>query len=273
MWCYSYFKDTPQAPPLVGPQWEMENLCLSLWHLDLHLNPDKGLAIKHSLYTKSRGRLYRRGSCCGAKHLAGLSFNAHCRDVSVFNVKVINNAKGRARPVAVKGQGGVGKTKYIFFSPFYCMAAPSELAVLLTAPDSGGFMWRSKWKWPVTFPVVLASSQTARHWTASTMSRSSLSLISSYLMLFPRCGHLLTERPGACVSVHVFPPLLRIFFLSQLKMSAVCCTKQPSMVFWIPPGSTEVIGQPVTQSVGNVCFVLLAECGKLFTEAAEQHSA
>lgn len=118
MWCYSYFKDTPQAPPLVGPQWEMENLCLSLWHLDLHLNPDKGLAIKHSLYTKNRGRLYRRGSCCGAKHLAGLSFNAHCRDVSVFNVKVINNAKGRARPVAVKGQGGVGKTKYIFFLPF-----------------------------------------------------------------------------------------------------------------------------------------------------------
>lgn len=48
MWCYSYFKDTPWAPPLVGSQWEMENLCLSLWHLDLHLNPDKGLAIKHS---------------------------------------------------------------------------------------------------------------------------------------------------------------------------------------------------------------------------------
>lgn len=30
-----------------------------------------------------------------------------------------------------------------------------DLAVLLTAADRGGFMRRSKWKWPVTFPVVL----------------------------------------------------------------------------------------------------------------------
>lgn len=172
--------------------------------------------------------------------------------------------------MAVKGQGGVVKTKYIFFSPFYCTA---ELAVLLTAADSGGFMCRSKWKWPVTFPVALASSQTARQWTASTMSCGSLSLISSYVMLFPKCGHLLTERPGACVPAHVFSLLKKKKKNSQLEMSTVCSTKQPSKAFWIPPGTTEVICQPVTQSVGNVCFMLLAECGELFAGAAEQHSA
>lgn len=31
----------------------------------------------------------------------------------------------------------------------------AELAVLLTASDSRGFMCGSKWKWPVTFPVAL----------------------------------------------------------------------------------------------------------------------
>lgn len=56
-------------------------------------------------------------------------------------------------------------------------------------------------------------------------------------------------------------------------MSTVCCTKQPSKVFRIAPGSAEVICQPVTQSVGNVCFMLLAECRELFAGAAEQHSA
>lgn len=55
MWCYSYFKDTPRAPPLVAPQWEMQNLCrpCGTW-IDLHLNPDEGLAIKHSLHQKHR---------------------------------------------------------------------------------------------------------------------------------------------------------------------------------------------------------------------------
>lgn len=136
-------------------------------------------------------------------------------------------------------------------------------------------MCRSKWKWPVTFPVVLAGFQTARQWTALTMSRGSLSLISSYVMLFPKCGHLLTERPGAFVSAHVFFSFFKTFFfsLSQLKMSTVSCTKQPSKVFWIAPGTTEVICQPVTQSVGNVCFMLLAECRELFALAAEQHGA
>ena len=153
---------------------------------------------------------------------------------------------------------------HFFSSPLYCMAAPSELAVLLTTPDSRGFMCRSKWKWPVTFPVALANSQTARYWTASTMSCRSLSLNFSYLMLFPKCGHLLTKRPGACVSAHVFFSFFKFFFLSQLKMSTVCCTKQPSMVFWIPLGTAEVIGQPVTQSVGNVYFMLLTECGEFF---------
>lgn len=128
-------------------------------------------------------------------------------------------------------------------------------------------MCRSKWKWPVTFPVALASSQTARQWTSSTMSRGSLSPISSDVMLFSKCGHLLTERPRACASAHVF--FLWIFFLSQLQMSALCYTKQLSRVFWIPPGATEVICQPVTQSVGNVCFILLAERGELFANTAE----
>lgn len=41
----------------------------------------------------------------------------------------------------------------------------------------------------------------------------------------------------------------------------------------MPPGTSEVIGQPVTQSVGNVCFMLLAKWGELFARAAEQHSA
>lgn len=56
-------------------------------------------------------------------------------------------------------------------------------------------------------------------------------------------------------------------------MSTVCRTKQPSEVFWIPPGATEVICQPVSQSVGDVVFMLLAEYGELFAEAAEQHGA
>lgn len=123
--------------------------------------------------------------------------------------------------MAVKGQGGVGKTKYIFLLLFIAMAVPSELAVLLTAPDSGGFMWRSKWKWPVTFPVALASSQTARQWTASTMSCGSLSLISSYLMLFPKCGHLLSGRPGACVLARVFLFFFNFFSLSAWNVNCV----------------------------------------------------
>lgn len=73
--------------------------------------------------------------------------------------------------------------------------------------------------------------------------------------------------------VFLFFFCLFFFSLSLLEMSTVCCTKQPSKVFWIPPGTSEVIGQPVTQSVGNVCFMLLAECGELFAGAAEQHSA
>lgn len=88
----------------------MENLCSSLWHLDLRLNPDKGPAIKHSLYTKSSGRLNRRGSRRGVRSLAGSSSNAICRYDSVFNISVINNV----RRATVKGRGGVVQTKSIF---------------------------------------------------------------------------------------------------------------------------------------------------------------
>jgi len=56
-------------------------------------------------------------------------------------------------------------------------------------------------------------------------------------------------------------------------MSAACSTKKPSKVFSMPPGTVEVIGQPVTQSGGNVCFMLLAECGELFAWSNKQHSA
>lgn len=47
--------------------------------------------------------------------------NADCRDVSVFNIKVINNTKGRARPAAVKGRGGVGKTEISYFFPSFLL--------------------------------------------------------------------------------------------------------------------------------------------------------
>lgn len=100
------------------------------------------------------------------------------------------------------------------------------------------------------------------------MSRGSLSLISPYVMVFTESGRLITGRPGACASARDSFPLLRIIF-SQLKMSAVCLTKQPCN-FRIAAGAPEVVCQPVAQSVGNVCFVLPAECGEFFAEAAEQ---
>lgn len=100
------------------------------------------------------------------------------------------------------------------------------------------------------------------------MSHASLSLISPYVMVFTKSGRLITGRPGACASApDSFPPLRIIS--SQLKMSAVCLTKLPSN-FGIAPGATEGVRQPVTQSVGNVCFMLPAERGEFFAEAAEQ---
>lgn len=137
------------------------------------------------------------------------------------------------------------------------MAVPLELAVLLTATDSRGFMCRSKWKWPVTFPVALASSQTARQWTASTMSCSSLFLIFSYLMLFPKCRHLLTGRPGTCcVTTYVFFFFFFFFFLSRLKMSTVNSgLLNISRYCWSH--------RPASHSVSNVCYMLFAECGEL----------
>lgn len=85
------------------------------------------------------------------------------------------------------------------------------------------------------------------------MSRGSLSLISSYVMLLSKCGHLLAERPLACASAHVLFFSLFWFFSFSPSLWNVNWM-QPSEVFRIPPGATEVICQPVTQSVGNVCF-------------------
>lgn len=101
------------------------------------------------------------------------------------------------------------------------------------------------------------------------MSHGSLSLISPYVMVFTKSGRLIAGRPGACASARDSFLPLRILF-SQLKMSAVCLTKQPSN-FGIAAGATEVVCQPVTQSVGNVCFMLPAERGEFFAEAVEQH--
>lgn len=50
-------------------------------------------------------------------------------------------------------------------------------------------------------------------------------LTSSYLMLFPKCGHLLAERPGARVSARVllffFSHFLICFFLSAPNVNCV----------------------------------------------------
>lgn len=90
-------------------------------------------------------------------------------------------------------------------------------------------------------------------------------LISSSLMLFPKCGHLLAKGPGA-YNVAAFKKKKKIF--SQLKMSAVCMAtaqKQSSKVFCIPPGRLKAwVTQPATLSVGNVGLMLQAECAELF---------
>lgn len=82
-------------------------------------------------------------------------------------------------------------------------------------------------------------------------------------------------------SLHTWCYFLNVGILSRLspsqpQMSAACCTKEPSNIFWIPPGATEVICQPVTQSVGNACFMLLAEWASslqrlLSNTVAERH--
>lgn len=105
-------------------------------HKELSLHQEQRETLKKRKPARSRGTVGKR-RC-----------NADCRDVSVFNIKVINNTKGRARPAAVKGQGGVGKTKnrfFFFFRSFYCAVAfPND--VLLTAAVVGGFTPRSKWR-------------------------------------------------------------------------------------------------------------------------------
>lgn len=181
---------------------------------------------------------------------------------------------GCTRPVAVKGQGGVGKTKYIFSPLFFLLHRSSFRAgCVINCTGQRGIYVQVQME--VTSDLSCGVSQLSNCHTMDCLDNEPrlFVLISSYLMLFPKCGHLLTERPQACVSAHVF------FFFSFLicfslsaQMSTVFCTK-PSKVFWIPPGTTEVIGQLVTQSADNVCFMLLPECGELFAVADELRSA
>lgn len=94
-------------------------------------------------------------------------------------------------------------------------------------------------------------------------------------MVFPKCGHLLTETERDLRLV----PLFMFFLLKKKKisLSSKCqlCAAQSShpRSFEYLQVLPKVICQPVTQSVGNVCFMLSAECGELFAEAAEQHGA
>ncbi|KAI4798044.1 hypothetical protein KUCAC02_023606, partial [Chaenocephalus aceratus] len=61
--------------------WEMQNVRSSLWHLDLHLHPDEGIAIRHS--DEAEGRL------------TGSTINARCRDVSPLHAGCVANCAGQ----------------------------------------------------------------------------------------------------------------------------------------------------------------------------------
>lgn len=56
------------------------------------------------------------------------------------------------------------------------------------------------------------------------MSHGSLSAISSYVLFSPKCGHLLTQRPGAsCASARLFSPFS--FFLLFFHIFFSPCTR------------------------------------------------
>lgn len=153
-----------------------------------------------------------------------------------------------------------GRTKCVFLHIFialqisfiYCFVF---LKLVVQIPwDSRGFTCRSKWKWPVTFPVALAGTQTATQLTASTMSHSFV-LISSPVM--PNVGMCSLQDLGLPPLVFLFCSVLLLFIsfiifiisigfsLCSKGLACVCGTKQSFKVFSICSGTAEGVGQSV----------------------------
>lgn len=164
---------------------------------------------------------------------------------------------------AVKGQSHVGRRKSIFPSLLYCCVFSFFIyfkATGVTSVRQRGIYVKVQME--VTGDLSCGVSRLSNCHTIDCFDiEPPLFVLIPFplLMLFPKCGHLLAEGPGAYSAAAFF----KFVFLSQLKMSAACgCgTKQSSKVFCIPRGRLKAW---VTRSAGNMCLRLQAECAELF---------